>query len=48
MVSDAVSVYGEEYSIVQEKLLLSHGAQLYIDGFNPHTGKMENAGVGEY
>ena len=48
MVSAAVSVYGEEYSVIQEKLLLSHGAQLYIDGFNPHTGKMENAGVGKY
>lgn len=41
MVSDSISVYGEEYSEVQEKLLLSHGAQMYIDGFNPETGTME-------
>lgn len=46
MVSDAISVYGEKYSEVQEKLLLSHGAQMYIDGFNPETGKMEVDGYG--
>ena len=46
MVSDSISVYGEEYSEAQKKLLLSHGAQMYIDGFNPETGKMEVDGYG--
>ena len=46
MVSDSISVYDEEYSEAQKKLLLSHGAQMYIDGFNPETGKMEVDGNG--
>lgn len=46
MVSDSISVYGEKYSEIQKDLLLSHGAKMYIDGFNPETGKMEVDGYG--
>ncbi len=41
MVSDSVSVYGEDYSEIQYNLLIKHGAQLFIDGYNPKTNTME-------
>ena len=41
MVYDELSVVGEKYNEEQKELLLAHGAELFIDGFNPKTGKME-------
>ena len=41
MVYDELSVVGEKYNEEQKELLLAHGAELFIDGFNPKTGKIE-------
>ena len=38
---DELSVVGEKYNEEQKELLLAHGAELFIDGFNPKTGKIE-------
>lgn len=41
MVYTDEDIYGEEHSKKQEELLEAHGAQLFIDSFNPDTGEME-------
>ena len=45
-VSDLIGIDGVDYCKVHKQMLLSHGAQMYIDGFNPETSKMEVDGYG--
>ncbi|BEU88232.1 hypothetical protein TAMA11512_16960 [Selenomonas sp. TAMA-11512] len=43
-VYDDLAVEGEKYKEEQKDLLLAHGAKLFLEGYNPKTGKIEETG----